>query len=111
MSKAIDDYNWPGKYEGTENQRVAEYLNTLALDGNFEEQYGSVVEPPFIWEALMLIDKPNAEAFLGEPMDWAYIIWEDEHGFFSYIGFDTEEEARSKYMANLAAYESVMTDE
>jgi hypothetical protein len=104
------DIPGPGKFEGNDSLIVSKFLYNYTLDGFQDEQYGSVTEPSFIWEALIVIDWGM---FPGEGYDPlmdilkpAYIVWEDSHGFFSYVGYDTEEEARNQYMINLAAYES-----
>jgi hypothetical protein len=91
----------PGKFEGNASLEISEYLYMETLQGSYEEAYGSVTEPPFFWQALVF-----ADASLIPDMKPAYIVVEDSFGFFSYHGFDTEEAARSRFMADLAAYES-----
>lgn len=91
----------PGKFEYCENEEAANYLYELSVDGQCKEQFGSVTESPFIWEGLLILNflvPANKGVTKG-----AYVIWENESGFFCYKGFDTEEEARAEYLTDLEA--------
>lgn len=87
-----NDIPGPGKFEGNKSLAISKYLYSIVQDGTQDEQFGSVEDS--LWEALIDADEVG------------YIVTEDNLGFFSYTEYPTVEEARSKYMADLAAYES-----
>lgn len=106
----INDIPGPGKFEGNKSLMVAEYLQEIAMNGFTDEQFGSVSENG-IWEALIFIDVPNTIGAekgreLFEKIKPAYIITEDNQGFFTYHEFKSQDDARARYFADLAAYES-----
>lgn len=67
----------PGKFEGTSDERIAEGLYSLSLDGLCDEQRSTV------------------DTWYGRI--GRFIIWEDDRGFFGYDHFDTEEEAAKAF--------------
>jgi len=91
----------PGKFEGNESIEVAEYLYEWTDAVN--EQFGSVTENGF-WEGLHISFKEEYEDL--PELKPAYIVREDDQGFFTYEEFETADAAESKYYADLAAYES-----
>lgn len=90
----------PGKFEANESLEIAEALYSYSLGGFVDEQFGSVDENGY-WEGLIQNHIMN-----GPLMKPGYIVIEDNLGFFTYQIFDSHEEAWSKYLADLAAYES-----
>lgn len=66
----------PGKFEGTTDERIAQALYSLSLDGMCDEQRGSV-------------DEEGWYGLIGR-----FVIWEDSQGFFGYEHFDDEDAAR-----------------
>jgi hypothetical protein len=94
----MSDIPGPGKFEGNPSLQVSEDLYGLCGNSWFNESFGDVSEIG-IWEALFL----NL-TIEGTPK--SYIVVENEQGFFSYNAYDTEDEAYSKYFADLAAFES-----
>lgn len=100
--KSYDDTKWPGKFEGNIHQGLARYLHELSMDGQYWEQTGTTTEPPFVWQALMEIDVENAVEFpFYDQLQRGYIITEDEHGFFSYVGYDTFDEAAEVWWGDI----------
>jgi len=61
---------------------TGEMLNEIAMDGFADQECGSVTEDG-IWSALILEHKA--------------IIQEDDHGFFDYKIFNTEQESREEF--------------
>lgn len=110
-----NDIPGPGKFEANASVAVSEYLYGIVQDSGCVEQYGSVDENG--WSGLIYtgfivkLDKDlSPEGFeLGFDLKPAYLVFEDSNGFFTYTEFDTEKDAFSKYLADLAAYESYAT--
>lgn len=92
------DIPGPGRFEGNDSYEICEALDGLCAKSFFNEQFGTTEEG--IWEALFL------HTTIRDGKARAYIVTEDSNGFFSYKEYSSDEEARSKYLADLAAYES-----
>jgi hypothetical protein len=109
----VEDKPGPGKYEGNEWLSVAEYLDSICGNGMYEEQYGDAEESAG-WNALVFVDPlslPEEYPMVAGKLKPAYIVNQDNNGFFSYTEFDSEDEARDKYRADLAEYESYYASE
>lgn len=105
----VEDKPGPGKYEGNQYLSVAEYLDDICGNGFDDEHFGDVDSG--LWEGLITIDVPNTIGApqghrLFEKIKPVYIVTVDTQGFFTYYEYNDLEEAKSKYMADLAAYES-----
>lgn len=85
------------KFKNCENIELAEVLYEQA---NLEvaDQFGSVYSESG-WVALITND-------LGEFPDEAYIVQEDEDGYFTYEAFASEEMAREKFNTLCEEYEA-----
>lgn len=70
----------PGKFEGNHDVRLAKVLYALSLDGEFDDQIGSVDEGYWI-------------GFIGR-----FVCQEDSQGFFTYDVFDTSDEAQASFL-------------
>lgn len=70
----------PGKFEGTADLRVARALYALTLQGECDDQIGSVDEGMWI-------------GWIG-----VFVCMEDPQGFFSYDVFDTSDEAQASFL-------------
>lgn len=70
----------PGKFEGTADLRVARALHALSLDGECDDQLGTVDSGMWI-------------GLIGR-----FVAWEDPQGFFSYEVFDTSEESTHSFL-------------
>lgn len=71
----------PGKFEGNEDQDLAERLYANVRDGSMDDQFGSVDE--LGWYGLVA-DYENED-------DRLYIVEEDSNGFFTIV-FEHEDE-------------------
>lgn len=85
----------PGKFEANESLEISEYLADIDAD----ESTGDSSE----WTAWygLIIRSDMDEKFLPQV---AYVVWEDSNGFFSYLGFDSVDEARAEYNQHDADY-------
>lgn len=70
----------PGKFEGNHDLRIARGLYTLTLDGQLDDQLGSVDEGMWL-------------GWIGR-----FVCQEDTQGFFSYEVFDTSDEAKASFL-------------
>lgn len=94
----------PGKFEANESEEIAEALYDLCGGSWYNEQYGDVEHGG--WYALFI----NVSPLGSTPGGHHYIVEEDNNGFFTYKEFASEEEAYSRWFADLAAYESWATN-
>jgi hypothetical protein len=62
----------PGKFEGNENEQLAELLHEASLNGELDEEIGSVDELGWYGRFIDRVDL------------FYYILNEDSQGFFSY---------------------------
>jgi hypothetical protein len=95
----------PGKFEGNEDQDVAEILYDATLNGMVDEEAGDVQEHG-MWSGIFR----GVEVEDGELKDGAsggYIVQEDEQGFFTYAEYDTDEELNEEWDRILATYEEM----
>jgi hypothetical protein len=85
----------PGKFEGAEDQDVAEILHDATLNGMHDEEAGDVNETG-MWSAIFRgVEVRDGELQDGFP--GGYIVQEDEQGFFTYTEFDSDEEIESSW--------------
>jgi hypothetical protein len=90
-----------GKFEGNTDEKLAEYLHQISLDG-CDEELGDVQS--FGWYGLLL-------QLSGKGKLKSYIIHEDEQGFFDYCTYNTQVQAKEDW-ANLEAdYEEFNKEE
>ena len=84
----------PGKFEGNENEALAEKLYEFTLDGQCDREIGSVDE--LGWYGV-LIDE-HFKAY--------WIVDEDSNGFFSYTQYDTLFQLNKAWVEIEAMYEA-----
>lgn len=113
----------PGKFEGNESLEVAEFLNDIAGSGMTDDQIGDVES--FGWHALITdLDwfktRDDLQGYSNSGMTWdelgnlkdalkpAYIVLEDNNGFFTYREFDSNDEARAEWKAITQEYLELM---
>lgn len=84
----------PGKFEGNESLEISELLHDIVSDGWFDDQLGDV--ETFGWHALIT----DVKALSHYDMHWpikdvkdAYIVSEDNYGFFTYKEFELKTHA------------------
>ena len=70
----------PGKFEGNADLRIARALYTLTLDGQIDDQLGSVDEGLWL-------------GWIGQ-----FVCQENEQGFFEYEAFDNSDEAKASFL-------------
>lgn len=70
----------PGKFEGNDDLRIAKALYTLTLDGQTDDQIGSVDEGMWI-------------GWIGR-----FVCQEDPYGFFEYEVFEDSEKAKAAFL-------------
>ena len=70
----------PGKFEGNDDLRIARALYTLTLDGQVDDQIGSV-------------DGGGWIGWIGR-----FVCMEDTQGFFGYEVFETSDEAKASFL-------------
>ncbi len=85
----------PGKFEACESLEIAEFLLGIELDGGENDSIGDV--ETFGFQSLIL-DANEAPYDLSnrgpDGLQAAYITLEDHYGFYTYVGFDSNEEAK-----------------
>lgn len=98
----MTDIPGPGKFEKNKSATLAEYLHTLSMEGEYDEQFGDV--ETIGWFCIMRsVDKPNIEAHLHSlyatqpEVAWHYILEENVNGFFKYWPYDTLEEVNKAW--------------
>jgi hypothetical protein len=112
----------PGKFEGNESLEVSEYLYDIIGDGMQDDEIGDVETSG--WSALIT----DADKFNAAESHWpiqdedgrvinvkpAYIVHETNYGFFTYVGFDLNTQARrvwrdltQEYLADMSGDEMV----
>jgi hypothetical protein len=85
----------PGKFEGNEDQDVAEVLYDATMNGMQDEEVGDVSETGMwsgIFRGVEVRDGELQDGFPG-----GYIVQEDEQGFFTYTEFDDDEELEKSW--------------
>ena len=70
----------PGKFEGNADLRIARALYTLSLDGECDDQIGTVEEGMWI-------------GLIGR-----FVMWEDPQGFVTYEVHETSEKAGFSFL-------------
>jgi hypothetical protein len=70
----------PGKFEGNADLRIARALYALSLDGECDDQIGSVDQGMWI-------------GLIGR-----FVMWEDPQGFCTYEVHDTSQEAEHSFL-------------
>jgi hypothetical protein len=86
---------YPGKFEGNEDQDVAEILYDATMNGMQDEEAGDVQETGMwsgIFRGVEVRDGELQDGFPG-----GYIVQEDEQGFFTYTEFDDDEELEKSW--------------
>jgi hypothetical protein len=97
--------SYPGKFEGNEDQEVAEILYDATMNGMQDEEAGDVQEHG-MWSAIFR----GVEIEDGELKDGAtggYIVQEDEQGFFSYAEYEDDDELNEEWNRIMATYEEM----
>jgi hypothetical protein len=85
----------PGKFEGNEDQDVAEILYDATMNGMQDEEVGDVSETGMwsgIFRGVEVRDGELQDGFSG-----GYIVQEDEQGFFTYTEFEDDEELEKSW--------------
>jgi hypothetical protein len=107
----------PGKFEGNESLEVSEMLYSIIGDGMQDDEIGDVES--FGWHALITdADKNIPDDFWplqdesGKVIEVqpAYIVLEDNYGFFSYRGFDLNTQARNVWKSITQEYLALMDE-
>lgn len=100
----------PGKFEGNESLEVSEYLYAIVGDGMQDDEIGDVQS--FGWHALITdADKKIPLDFVTiRDVQPAYIVLEDNNGFFSYRGFELNTLARLAWRDITLEYLALMDD-
>jgi hypothetical protein len=86
---------YPGKFEGNEDQDVAEILYDATMNGMQDEEVGDVQETGMwsgIFRGVEVRDGELQDGFPG-----GYIVQEDEQGFFTYTEFEDDEELEKSW--------------
>jgi len=102
-----NDRPGPGKFEGNESLAVSEALYEIVNDGFADGEIGDV-STYGIWYGL--IREPlvgNREARYVVLTALAYIVNEDEHGFFGYTAYDSLAEAEHDWQHLSHSFEAV----
>ena len=63
---------YPGKFEGCKSQLIGRILNDITLEGFTNSAFGDCFQEYGEWYGLIKGKK------------WAFIVREDDHGFFDY---------------------------
>lgn len=102
----------PGKFEGNESLEVSEYLYDIIGDSMQDDEIGDVES--FGWHALITdipsfrstLDPLQNELYEMKNVEFqpAYIVLEDNDGFFTYRGFDSNDEARQTWSEIVQIY-------
>jgi hypothetical protein len=93
MSKPV-----PGKFEGNESLEIAEFLFDIELDGGAYDDMGDVETFGFHSLHLSVNDFNHYISHeVSKLVKPAYITWEDNNGFFTYIEFDSNAEAKAAW--------------
>jgi hypothetical protein len=90
-----------GKFEGNTDEKLAEYLYQLSLDG-YGEELGDVQD--FGWYGLI-----THLSGIGKMK--SYIIHEDTYGFFHYDDYNSKAEAETHWARIEADYEEFNKEE
>ena len=107
----------PGKFEGNESLEVAEMLYAMVGDGMQDDEIGDVQS--FGWHALITDADKNIPEDHWPMQDEdgrvlevkpAYIVLEDNNGFFSYRGYDLNTLARRAWKDITQEYLALMDD-
>jgi hypothetical protein len=88
----------PGKFEGNEDERVAEILYDSTMEGGQDEESGDIQETG-IWSALIrgIEVRPGDTPEIQDGFPGGYIVQEDEQGFFTYTEFDSDEKLEESW--------------
>lgn len=89
----------PGKFEGTQDPKVAQYLWELSLMGVLDDEIGRTDEASH-WYGLLLIDReelPHFDEIETPELGDSYIISCDNYGFVTYEEFPNEMAARQTW--------------
>jgi hypothetical protein len=87
----------PGKFEGNASLEVSEALYAIVGESGQDEDIGNVGEGG--WFGLIL--NPTPTEALTRP---AYIVSEDNYGFFWYVEYGSQSKARSAWKQLLRGY-------
>jgi hypothetical protein len=106
-----------GKFEGNESLEVSEYLYETTMNGLVDDEIGDVES--FGWHALVTgidDDLDLLDVITGNIPDNlvdlkpAYIVSEDNNGFFTYGEFESSDEARAEWKDITQEYLALMSD-
>src|SRR5574338_726409 len=99
----------PGKFEGNASLEISEALYAIVQDGMQDDEIGDVES--FGWHALITDFDPYDEdgnyLWGAKP---AYIVLEDNNGFFSYQEFDLNTQARRAWKMLTQEYLELMQE-
>jgi hypothetical protein len=101
----------PGKFEGNEDERVAEILYDFIMESGQDEESGDIQETGF-WSAIFrgIEVRPDDEPQIQDGFPGGYIVEEDEQGFFTYTEFDSDEELEKSWNSILELDEKLQSE-